>query len=188
MANFPEDVRYFEQYKLNRFVAQIQTRQNHAWWPEESDHGGANAGDPANNIESAGDSERLSHKRKRSSSTSSAELRADTSPEQCDIEELGKHIIIDRETASHDAQLKRQRNAESSKRSRTGLKTMREELDESQKARRLAEEQRLQERQQRLQAEGRARQEREQRLQTEERARQTEAELRQIRQQLANKR
>ncbi|KAG6175788.1 hypothetical protein E4U10_000711 [Claviceps purpurea] len=192
MPTFPEDIRYFEQYKLNQFInAQSQTQHNQAWWPEGSDPGGANAGGPPNDVEPSGEGERLS--RKRSSSTSSAELRDDNTSsikhQKYDAEEaakeIEKHIPLDRKTASHDAQLKRLENAQASKRSRTRLKTMKEQLDETQKqldenkiALKLAEERQRQERQQRLQAEERARQEREQHA----------AELRQIRQQLENKR
>ncbi|KAG6227671.1 hypothetical protein E4U25_007791, partial [Claviceps purpurea] len=132
-----------------------------------------------NHVEPSGEGERLS--RKRSSSTSSGELRGDD--QKYDAEktagELEKQgVPLDRKTASHDAQLKRLRNAQASKRSRTRSKTMKEQLDESEKARRLAEEEARQDRQQRLQAEETIRQEREQHA----------AELRQIRQQLANKR
>ncbi|KAG6148013.1 hypothetical protein E4U11_000696 [Claviceps purpurea] len=169
MTTFPEDRRYFEQYKLNRVVTRSQTPHNQAWWPEGSDPGGANAGIPPNQVESSGEGERLS--RKRSSSTSSAELRDDNTSvkhQKYDAEEAAKevekHIPLDRKTASHDAQLKRLENAQASKRSRTRLKTMKEQLDESEKARKLAEET--------------IRQEREQHA----------AELRQIRQQLENKR
>ncbi|KAG6185542.1 hypothetical protein E4U27_000461 [Claviceps purpurea] len=70
-----KNIRYFEQYKLNRFVTQSQTPHNQAWWPEGSDPGGANASGPPNHVEPSGEGERLS--RKRSPSTSSAELRDD---------------------------------------------------------------------------------------------------------------
>ncbi|KAG6215692.1 hypothetical protein E4U34_005520 [Claviceps purpurea] len=188
MPTFPEDIRYFEQYKLNQFInAQSQTQHNQAWWPEGSDPGGANAGGPPNDVEPSGEGERLS--RKRSSSTSSAELRDDNTSsikhQKYDAEEAAKevekHIPLDRKTASHDAQLKRLENAQASKRSRTRLKTMKEQLDETQKqldenkiALKLAEERERQERELRLQ-------ERQQRLQAEERARQ-------LMQQLENKR
>ncbi|KAG6260051.1 hypothetical protein E4U47_000740 [Claviceps purpurea] len=163
-------------YKLNRFVTQSQTPHNQAWWPEGSDPGGANAGDLPNQVESSG--ERLP--RKRSSSTSSGELRGDDQKYDAEktAEEVEKHIPLDRKTASHDAQLQRLENAQASKRSRTRLKIMKEQLDETQKqldenkkARRLAEEKARQ-------AEETIRQEREQHA----------AELRQIRQQLENKR
>ncbi|KAG6123795.1 hypothetical protein E4U12_000662 [Claviceps purpurea] len=178
MTTFPEDTRYFEQYKLNRFIAPSQTQTPHnqasqAWWPEGSDPGGANAGDQVpNHVEPSGEGERLS--RKRSSSTSSGELRGDH--QQYDAEKTAGELErqgfpLDRKTASHDAQLQRLKNAQASKRSRTRVKTMKEQLDESEKARKLAEEE--------------ARQEREQRLQERE---QHAAELRQIRQQLDNKR
>ncbi|KAG6124250.1 hypothetical protein E4U12_008434, partial [Claviceps purpurea] len=171
-------------YKLNRVVTRSQTPHDQAWWPEGSDPGGANAGIPPNQVESSGEGERLS--RKRSSSTSSAELRDDDTSsvkhQKYDAEEAAKevekHIPLDRKTASHDAQLKRLENAQASKRSRTRLKTMKEQLDETQKqldenkkALKLAEERARQ-------AEERERQEREQHA----------AELRQIRQQLENKR
>ncbi|KAG6152290.1 hypothetical protein E4U51_000459, partial [Claviceps purpurea] len=47
----------------------------------------------------------------------------------------------------------RLKNAQASKRSRTRVKTMKEQLDESEKARKLAEEEARREREQRLQAE-----------------------------------
>ncbi|KAG6291652.1 hypothetical protein E4U45_007123 [Claviceps purpurea] len=79
-----------------------------AWWPEGSDPGGANVGVPPNQVESSGEGERLSRKRKRSSSSPSGELRGDDQ----------------KKTASHDAQLQRLKNAQASKRSRTRLNTM----------------------------------------------------------------
>ncbi|KAG6129672.1 hypothetical protein E4U38_004966 [Claviceps purpurea] len=190
MTTFPEDTRYFEQYKLNRFIAPSQTQTPHnqasqAWWPEGSDPGGANAGDQVpNHVEPSGEGERLS--RKRSSSTSSGELRGeDTTVKHQkynaekaaeDLERQG--IPLDRKTASHDAQLQRLENAQASKRSRTRLKIMKEQLDETQKqldqtkiSLNLAEEKARQ-------AEETIRQEREQHA----------AELRQIRQQFENKR
>ncbi|KAG6154991.1 hypothetical protein E4U37_001571 [Claviceps purpurea] len=109
------NIRYFEQYKLNRFVTQSQTPHNQAWWPEGSDPGGANASGPPNHVEPSGEGERLS--RKRSPSTSSAELRDDNTSSK-------QGIPLDRRTASHDAQLQRLKNAQASKRSRTRLKTM----------------------------------------------------------------
>ncbi|KAG6215691.1 hypothetical protein E4U34_005519 [Claviceps purpurea] len=162
MTTFPEDARYFERYKLNRFIAQSQTQtpHNQAWRPEGSDPGGANAGDPSNHVEPSGEGERLS--RKRSSSTSSGELRGDDQKYDAEeaAEELEKQgVSLDRKTASHDAQLQRLKNAQASKRSRTRSKTMKEQLDESEKARKLAE----------------------------EKARQTEAENKILRQQLENK-
>ncbi|KAG6271409.1 hypothetical protein E4U47_003081, partial [Claviceps purpurea] len=74
-ATYTKDTRYFERYKLNRSIAQSQTQTPHnqasqAWWPEGSDPGGANVGVP-------GEGERLSRKRKRSSSSPSGELRGD---------------------------------------------------------------------------------------------------------------
>ncbi|CCE31998.1 uncharacterized protein CPUR_05856 [Claviceps purpurea 20.1] len=182
MTTFPED-RYFEQYKLNRFIAPSQTQTPHtqasqAWWPEGSDPGGANAGDQVpNHVEPSGEGERLS--RKRSSSTSSGELRGeDTTVKHQkynaekaaeDLERQG--IPLDRKTASHDAQLQRLENAQASKRSRTRLKIMKEQLDETQKQ--------LDQTKKSLNlAEETIRQEREQHA----------AELRQIRQQLENKR
>ncbi|KAG6310885.1 hypothetical protein E4U22_003037 [Claviceps purpurea] len=147
MPTFPEDIRYFEQYKLNQFInaqSQTQTPHNQAWWPEGSDPGGANAGGPPNDVEPSGEGE-LKHQKY------DAEEAA---------KEVEKHIPLDRKTASHDAQLKRLENAQASKRSRTRLKTMKEQLDETQKqldenkiALKLAEERERQEREQRLQAE-----------------------------------
>ncbi|KAG6128210.1 hypothetical protein E4U12_005341 [Claviceps purpurea] len=107
------NTRYFERYKLNRSIAQSQTQTPHnqasqAWWPEGSDPGGANVGVPPNQVESSGEGERLSRKRKRSSSSPSGELRGDDQ----------------KKTASHDAQLQRLKNAQASKRSRTRLNTM----------------------------------------------------------------
>ncbi|KAG6285270.1 hypothetical protein E4U45_000486 [Claviceps purpurea] len=183
MPTFPEDIRYFEQYKLNQFInaqSQTQTPHNQAWWPEGSDPGGANAGGPPNDVEPSGEGERLS--RKRSSSTSSGELRGeDTTVKHQkynaekaaeDLERQG--IPLDRKTASHDAQLKRLENAQASKRSRTRLKTMKEQLDETQKQ--------LDENKKALKlAEERARQ-------AEERERQRDAENEYLRQQLENKR
>ncbi|KAG6154992.1 hypothetical protein E4U24_002658 [Claviceps purpurea] len=133
MTTFPEDRRYFEQYKLNRVVTRSQTPHNQAWWPEGSDPGGANAGIPPNDVEPSGEGERLS--RKRSLSTSSGELPGDDQKYDAEeaAKEVEKHIPLDRKTASHDAQLKRLENAQASKRSRTRLKTMKEQLDETQK-------------------------------------------------------
>ncbi|KAG6218728.1 hypothetical protein E4U34_003974 [Claviceps purpurea] len=130
-ATYTKDIRYFEQYKLNRFVTQSQTPHNQAWWPEGSDPGGANASGPPNHVEPSGEGERLS--RKCSPSTSSAELRDDNTSsvkhQKYDAEEAAEEvekqgIPLDRKTASHDAQLQRLKNAQASKRSRTRLKTM----------------------------------------------------------------
>ncbi|KAG6128492.1 hypothetical protein E4U12_005185 [Claviceps purpurea] len=176
MTTFPEDRRYFEQYKLNRVVTRSQTPHNQAWWPEGSDPGGANAGGPPNDVEPSGEGERCERlSRKRSSSTSSAELRDDNTSsikhQKYDAEEAAKevekHIPLDRKTASHDAQLKRLENAQASKRSRTRLKTMKEQLDETQKQ--------LDENKIALKL-------------AEERARQAEAENEILKQQLGNKR
>ncbi|KAG6260268.1 hypothetical protein E4U47_000585 [Claviceps purpurea] len=177
MPTFPEDRRYFEQYKLNRVVTQShQTPHNQAWWPEGSDPGGANAGDQVpNHVEPSGEGERLS--RKRSLSTSSGELRGDDhiyDAEEAAGELEKQGVPLDRKTASHDAQLKRLENAQASKRSRTRLKTMKEQLDETQKQ--------LDENKKALKlAEERARQ-------AEERERQRDAENEYLRQQLENKR
>ncbi|KAG6235122.1 hypothetical protein E4U23_000818 [Claviceps purpurea] len=186
MTTFPEDTRYFEQYKLNRFIAPSQTQTPHnqasqAWWPEGSDPGGANAGDQVpNHVEPSGD-ERSSRKRKRSLSTSSGELWGDDHIYDAEeaADELEKQgVPLDRKTASHDAQLQRLKNAQASKRSRTRLKTMKEQLDQNKKELDQNKKELERERELRLEAEERARQEREQHA----------AELRQIRQQLENKR
>ncbi|KAG5930324.1 hypothetical protein E4U60_007096 [Claviceps pazoutovae] len=158
MATFPEDVRYFERYKLNRFATEIHNPvnpQNHAWWPNPQMKWRMSVYVMRRtDVESPGESERLSRNVHPPLICGASDRYLIPTLQ---LEDLEKHIPIDRETESHDAQLKRLRNAQSSKRSRTGLKTMREELDESQKARRLAEGQRLQERELRLQAEERAR-------------------------------
>ncbi|KAG6111927.1 hypothetical protein E4U31_003899 [Claviceps sp. LM219 group G6] len=167
MTTIPEDARYFQQFRLSRDVP--PTPQGHAGWPEGSGLSGSNPGDPLTSVGSSCESERLS--RKRSSSTSSAELRGDLVDSVKLKYAKVNDGVIDFDTGSHAAQLKRQRNAQASKRSRTKLKTMKEELDESKKQTR-------QERELRLKAEEKIRQEREKHA----------AELRQIRQQLENKR
>ncbi|KAG5948136.1 hypothetical protein E4U59_003467 [Claviceps monticola] len=189
MPGGQNDRKYFRQYQTNRLLRP----QSHARWSEGSGHGGATAIDLTNDVESD-EGERLPSKRKRSSSPSpSAELQGNTA-EQCSHEELERNVPIDRETASHDAQLRRLSNAQASKRSRTRLKTMKEELDQSLKTQRIAEERARQAKEQRLQAEERARQAKEQRLQAEERERQererrlqAEAENKLLRQQLGYK-
>ncbi|KAG6235006.1 hypothetical protein E4U23_000871 [Claviceps purpurea] len=185
MPTFPEDRRYFEQYKLNRVVTQShQTPHTYqAWWPEGSDPGGANAGDQVpNHVESSGEGERLS--RKRSLSTSSGELRGDDhiyDAEEAAGELEKQGVPLDRKTASHDAQLKRLENAQASKRSRTRLKTMKEQLDQNKKE--------LDQNKKELdQNKKELERERELRLEAEERARQRDAENEYLRQQLDNKR
>ncbi|CCE32012.1 hypothetical protein E4U35_007003 [Claviceps purpurea] len=104
------NTRYFERYKLNRSIAQSQTQTPHnqasqAWWPEGSDPGGANVGVPPNQVESSGEGERLSRKRKRSSSSPSGELRGDD--QKYDAEKAAEEV-----------------EKQASKRSRTRLNTM----------------------------------------------------------------
>ncbi|KAG6022391.1 hypothetical protein E4U19_005071 [Claviceps sp. Clav32 group G5] len=101
-----------------------QTPENHGRWPEGSGESGANPAIHSLLLE-VGTCRAKS--RKRSSCTSSA--------------------------GSHDAQLKRLRNAQASKRSRTRSKTMQQRLDESVKGRKLAEEESRQDRELRLKAE-----------------------------------
>ncbi|KAG5992398.1 hypothetical protein E4U52_002835, partial [Claviceps spartinae] len=125
------------------------------------------------------DSERLS--RKRSSSTSSAELRGHLVDLVKDKYAEADDGVIDFDAGSHAAQLKRQSNAQATKRSRTRLKTMKEELDEERKARKTAEEREQKERERRLQAEEKARV-------NEEKARANEAENKILKQKLENKR
>ncbi|KAG6236700.1 hypothetical protein E4U23_000229 [Claviceps purpurea] len=143
MTTFPEAIQAHA-------PSQTQTPHNQAWWPEGSDPGGANAGNPPNHVEPSGEGE--------------GEGEGEVKHQKYDAEEaakeIEKHIPLDRKTASHDAQLKRLENAQASKRSRTRLKTMKEQLDETQKqldenkiALKLAEERERQEREQRLQAE-----------------------------------
>ncbi|KAG6170561.1 hypothetical protein E4U27_000475 [Claviceps purpurea] len=162
MPTFPEDRRYFEQYKLNRVVTQShQTPHNQAWWPEGSDPAGANVGVAPNQVESSSEGERLSRKRKRSLSTSSGELPGDD--QKYDAEEAAEEaekrgIPLDRKTASHDAQLQRLKNAQASKRSRTRLKTMKEQLDQNKKELDQNKKELERERELRLEAEERARQ------------------------------
>ncbi|KAG6115684.1 hypothetical protein E4U13_002558 [Claviceps humidiphila] len=139
MPTFPEDVRYFERYKLSRPVPQIPAE--HARWPEGSGQSGEDPSDPLPSIGSSCEGERLS--RKRSSSTSSAELRGrlvDSVKRKYAKADPG---VIDFDAGSHAAQLKRQSNAQASKRSRTRLKTMKEELDEAKKRERQERELRL---------------------------------------------
>ncbi|KAG5964291.1 hypothetical protein E4U56_002336 [Claviceps arundinis] len=170
MPTFPEDARYFERYKLSRPVP--QTHANHARWPEGSGQSGEDPSDPLTSIGSWCEGERLS--RKRSSSTSSAELRGQLVDSVKRKYAKADRGVIDFDAGSHAAQLKRQSNAQASKRSRTRLKTMKEELDESKKRER-------QERELRLKADEQARQERKLRLQA-------EAENKTLKQKLENKR
>ncbi|KAG6056669.1 hypothetical protein E4U32_005611 [Claviceps aff. humidiphila group G2b] len=176
------DSKYFEQFRLiSRPVRQSPvppTPQSHAGWPEGSGKSGSNTGDPLTSVGSSCESERLS--RKRSSSTSSAELRGH-------LVDSVKHKyaklddgVIDFDAGSHAAQLKRQSNAQATKRSRTKLKTMKAELDETKKQRdqlqkeaRQDRELRLKAEELRLQAEQRSREDRELRLQAEEKLRQS---------------
>ncbi|KAG6091709.1 hypothetical protein E4U30_006379 [Claviceps sp. LM220 group G6] len=162
MTTIPEDARYFQQFRLSRHVP--STPQGHAGWPEGSGLSGSNPGDPLTSVGSSCESERLS--RKRSSSTSSAELRGHlVDSVKLKYAKLDDGVI-DFDTGSHAAQLKRQRNAQASKRSRTKLKTMKEELDETRKQRDKLQKEARQEREQRLQ-------ERELRLKAEEQLRQS---------------
>ncbi|KAG6086987.1 hypothetical protein E4U31_000650, partial [Claviceps sp. LM219 group G6] len=116
-----------------------------------SGQSGSNPGDPLIAIGSSCESERLS--RKRSSSTSSAELRGHLVDSVKDRYAEADDGVIDFDAGSHAAQLKRQSNAQATKRSRTRLKTMKEELDEEKKARKTAEEREQKERELRLKAE-----------------------------------
>ncbi|KAG6104422.1 hypothetical protein E4U13_008379 [Claviceps humidiphila] len=178
MLPIPEDTRYFEQYRLiSRTVPQTPAN-GHARWPEGS--GAQSSGsNPVVPLIAIGSSSRK--RRKRSLSTESAELRGhlvDSVKNQYAEADDG---VIDFDAGSHAAQLKRQSNAQATKRSRTRLKTMKEELDESKKRERQEKEQRLQERELRLKAEEKVQQEREQRLKA-------EAENKTLRQKLDNQR
>ncbi|KAG6062937.1 hypothetical protein E4U32_001785 [Claviceps aff. humidiphila group G2b] len=142
MTTIPEDTRYFEQFRLSRQIP--STPQGHAGWPEGSGQSGSNPGDPLTSVGSSCERERLS--RKRSSSTSSAELRGHLVDSVKDKYAKVADGVIDFDTGSHAAQLKRQRNAQASKRSRTKLKTMKEELDETKRQRDQTQEELRQER------------------------------------------
>ncbi|KAG6038791.1 hypothetical protein E4U39_008019 [Claviceps sp. Clav50 group G5] len=181
MAKFPEDMKYFAQYMLKRPTTFGQTLPNHVRWPEGSGESGEILEDPLPSVGSC-ESERLP--RKRSSSTSSAELRGQLVDSVKQKYAKADDGVIDYEKGSHDAQLKREKNAQASKRSRTRSKTMQQRLDESEKGRKLAEEESRQDRELRLKAEEKARQaqekerqEREQRLQAEEGIRQRDKEI-----------
>ncbi|KAG5986519.1 hypothetical protein E4U52_000163 [Claviceps spartinae] len=166
MAVIPEDARYFKRFRLGRYVA--TTPQTHAGWPEGSGQSGANPGDPLTSVGSSCDCERLRESRKRSSSTSSAELRGllvDSVKHKYAKVDDG---VIDFDAGSHAAQLKRQSNAQATKRSRTKLKTMKEELDETKKQRDQLQKEARQDRELRLKAEEKVREERELRLQERE--------------------
>ncbi|KAG5986346.1 hypothetical protein E4U52_000308 [Claviceps spartinae] len=189
MVTFPEDIRYFEQYRLiSRTVPQTPVN-GHARWPEGSGQGGSNPADLLVAIGPPRESERLSRKRrKRSSSTESAELRGYLVNSVKDRYAEADDGVIDFDAGSHAAQLKRQSNAQATKRSRTRLKTMKEELDEERKARKTAEEREQKERERRLQAEEKARVNEEKARVNEEKARVNEAENKILKQKLENKR
>ncbi|KAG6104125.1 hypothetical protein E4U13_000207 [Claviceps humidiphila] len=178
MVTIPEDVRYFEQYRvISRTVPQTPAN-GHARWPEGSgaQSSGSNPVDP---LIAIGSSSRK--RRKRSLSTESAERRGHLVDSVKDQYAEADDGVIDFDAGSHAAQLKRQSNAQATKRSRTRLKTMKEEFDEEKKARKTAEEREKKERELRLKAEEKARV-------IEERARVTEAENKILKQKLENKR
>ncbi|KAG6217837.1 hypothetical protein E4U34_004428 [Claviceps purpurea] len=138
MPTFPEDdtSSSTSSIVLSPRVIRLHITRPQAWWPEGSDPAGANVGVAPNQVESSSEGERLSRKRKRSLSTSSGELPGDD--QKYDAEEAAEQaekrgIPLDRKTASHDAQLQRLKNAQASKRSRTRLKTMKEQLDQNKK-------------------------------------------------------
>ncbi|KAG6061204.1 hypothetical protein E4U16_006356 [Claviceps sp. LM84 group G4] len=166
MANFPEDTKYFQKYMLNcstTFAPTlpdvlptlpdvvptlpdiVPTLPSHeVWWPEGSEESGAIPEDPLPSVGSC-ESGRLRRKRRRrssstSSSTSSAELRDHLVDSVKQKYAEAADGVIDYDKGSHDAQLRRERNAQASRRSRSGLKTMQQRLDESEKGRKLAEE------------------------------------------------
>ncbi|KAG6060028.1 hypothetical protein E4U32_003671 [Claviceps aff. humidiphila group G2b] len=171
MVTIPEDTRYFEQYRLISGTVPQTPANGHARWPEGSgaQSSGSNPVDP---LIAIGSSSRK--RRKRSLSTESAERRGHLVDSVKDQYAEADDGVIDFDAGSHAAQLKRQSNAQATKRSRTRLKTMKEELDESKKRER-------QERELRLKAE--------EKVQViEERARVTEAENKILKQKLENKR
>ncbi|KAG5954860.1 hypothetical protein E4U56_007611, partial [Claviceps arundinis] len=142
--------RYFEQYRLISGTVPQTPANGHARWPEGS--GAQSSGsNPVVPLIAIGSSSRK--RRKRSLSTESAELRGNLVDSVKDQYAEADDGVIDFDAGSHAAQLKRQSNAQATKRSRTRLKTMKDELDEEKKARKTAEEREQKERELRLKAE-----------------------------------